>query len=239
MSATFGLMPNGELRVTAPCPFPDCGHSSTLMQQDCIGRWHAWCHECGAQGPAREDKAAAIAAWNRRPSAAAIEAALRHLMSHVDEVRKVVEWCGSAIDEGRAALNSAAPYVAGPDGMHPSANPAMYDAGQHRLNGSYCYHVESRPDGLAAKYCGRAERWSGHGLPDFHKFVAAPTVPSAVRQLADLVRRSIAEEDAAISWSATFEGDLPSNRAALMLYLETAFMAGAYWGRDRLSGRSL
>jgi hypothetical protein len=48
----------------------------------------------------------------------------------------------------------------------------------------------------------------------------------------DIARRSIAEENAAISWAATFEGELPSTRASLTFFLESAFMAGAYWARD-------
>jgi hypothetical protein len=55
-------------------------------------------------------------------------------------------------------------------GMHPDADPSMYDAVQHRLNGGpYCYHVDED-----RKYCGRAQRWDGHGLKDFHEFVAIP-----------------------------------------------------------------
>lgn len=49
-----------------PCPF--CGSDNV----DCDNRWNedGWwaglCNDCGAQGPASEQREAAIAAWNRR-----------------------------------------------------------------------------------------------------------------------------------------------------------------------------
>ena len=43
-------------------------------------------------------------------------AALSHLMSHVDEVRKVIEWCDSAVSEGRAALSRSSGETKTEDG---------------------------------------------------------------------------------------------------------------------------
>lgn len=43
---------------------------------------------------------------------------------------------------------------------------ANIDWQQHLMNAGGCFHVED--DG---RLCGRADRWSGHGEPDFHMFV--------------------------------------------------------------------
>lgn len=46
---------------------------------------------------------------------------------------------------------------------------ATMDWQQIVLNGGPpCFHLEPN----AIKFCGRAERWQGHGVKDFHDFVS-------------------------------------------------------------------
>ena len=52
-------------------------------------------------------------------------------------------------------------------------------------------------------------------------------------RVAAMIRRSAEEEDAAVAWARTFEGALPTNEQTLRVFLETAFMAGAYWRRQK------
>ena len=51
------------------------------------------------------------------------------------------------------------------------------DWGQVVMNGGPpCFHVQE--DG---RFCGRAERWDGHRLPDFHDFVSLADLLETVR----------------------------------------------------------
>lgn len=57
---------------------------------------------------------------------------------------------------------------------------ATMDWQQVVLNGGPpCFHLE--PGSI--KFCGRAERWQGHGVKDFHEFVS-------LRELIEQVERS-------------------------------------------------
>ena len=56
-----------------PCPFCGCGPSSDEHAQQvqfyrAVGapNGYVWCEGCGAEGPERQDRNAAIAAWNTR-----------------------------------------------------------------------------------------------------------------------------------------------------------------------------
>jgi len=71
-----------------PCPF--CGSGNV----DAVGS-SGTCRNCWADGPSRDSRTSAIAAWNARvPSRAAVRAeVLREVAAEFSDMDGVADWC--------------------------------------------------------------------------------------------------------------------------------------------------
>lgn len=132
------------------CPVPWCESDVLELLWSPFGHNHrVKCQNCGASGPAMIDKAAAIAAWNRRTlptTPDAVEAVTNgtvdreHYGPIGDAARRIASYCEgnarvhvytAAFDEITAALSAARPFIAAECAMvaaeygpsRPRANP--------------------------------------------------------------------------------------------------------------------